>query len=80
MNKSLESPGSAHRLESPHRPRSPHRLGFLLVIGSAVLPLFVLGARHLPAIETALIGSADAPLALFGSGIAMALTPLILLG
>jgi drug/metabolite transporter (DMT)-like permease len=27
------------------------------------LPLFTLGARHLPAIETALIGSLDAPLA-----------------
>jgi drug/metabolite transporter (DMT)-like permease len=27
------------------------------------LPLFTVGARHLPAIETALIGSLDAPLA-----------------
>ncbi|MBA8878318.1 EamA family transporter [Phyllobacterium myrsinacearum] len=34
------------------------------VVNSAVgLALFTLGARHLPAIETALIGSLDAPLA-----------------
>jgi len=39
-------------------------LAFFGVINSAVgLGLFTLGAKHLPAIETALIGSLDAPLA-----------------
>lgn len=37
------------------------------IVNSAVgLALFTLGARHLPAIETALIGSLDAPLASLG--------------
>ena len=46
---------------------SPHTLGLLVLFGlvnSAVgLTLFTLGARLLPAVETALIGSLDAPLA-----------------
>lgn len=46
---------------------STHDLMLLALFGVATfaigLPLFTLGARHLPAIETALIGSLDAPLA-----------------
>jgi drug/metabolite transporter (DMT)-like permease len=46
---------------------SPHDLGLLTLFGLATfaigLPMFTLGARLLPAIETALIGSLDAPLA-----------------
>jgi drug/metabolite transporter (DMT)-like permease len=46
---------------------SSHDLMLLALFGLAIfavgLPLFTLGARLLPAIETALIGSLDAPLA-----------------
>ena len=46
---------------------TPHDLVLLALFGVATfavgLPLFTLGARHLPAIETALIGALDAPLA-----------------
>jgi drug/metabolite transporter (DMT)-like permease len=46
---------------------SAYDLGLLALFGimtfAVGLPLFTVGARHLPAIETALIGSLDAPLA-----------------
>jgi drug/metabolite transporter (DMT)-like permease len=46
---------------------SAYDLGLLALFGIVTfavgLPLFTVGARHLPAIETALIGSLDAPLA-----------------
>jgi drug/metabolite transporter (DMT)-like permease len=58
---------------------SRHDLLLLALFGLTTfavgLPLFTLGARHLPAIETALIGSLDAPLAPFWVWLAVNETP-----